>query len=341
MVVRLNRLTSTWIREALDTEIEMSSRIRLARNIKGVPFTHMLEDDEDMEALGMLVKKNLPDFDLTLLESEDDLDRALLAEKHLISPKFARSGTRVFINEDEDISIMLGEEDHLRIQALGTNISLEALYEKAGAVDDALEAKIEYAFDEQYGYLTACPTNVGTGMRASVMLHLPALTATNKIQRFHNNLTRFGFTLRGIYGEGSEPLGSVFQLSNQVTLGFEEAVIINNLSELKNRLIEEERLARQHLMTLDTMDAVSRSLGILRHAYKLSLKEAAMHLSNVKLGIDLSYIEVDDFNFQEWFQLIQPAFIKERLNNEGSHEYTKIAAESTRAALTRELLGGK
>ncbi len=173
------------------------------------------------------------------------------------------------------------------------------------------------------------------------MLHLPALTATNKIQRFHNNLTRFGFTLRGIYGEGSEPLGSVYQLSNQVTLGFEESVIINNLTELKNRLIEEERMARQHLLTLDTKDAVNRSLGILQHAYKLSLKEASMHLSNVKLGIDLSYIEFPDFNFQEWFQLIQPAFVKERINIEEDYDSPGGAAESARASLMRELLGGK
>lgn len=337
----MNRQTSMWIHNAVNTEIEMSSRIRLARNIKGVPFTHMLEDDEDLEALEGLVSKILPDYSLTTLKALAVLDRALLVEKHLISPNFAKYGNGVFINDDEDVSIMLGEEDHLRIQALGTNISLQALYEKANAIDDTLEKKIEYAFDEQYGYLTACPTNIGTGMRASVMLHLPALTATNKIQRFHNNLTRFGFTLRGIYGEGSEPLGSVYQLSNQVTLGFEEVVIINNLSELKNRLIEEERMAREHLMTIDTQDAVNRSLGILGHAYKLSLKEASMHLSNVKLGIDLSYIEYDDFNFQEWFQLIQPAFIKDRINKEENYDSPGDAAEITRASLMRELLGGK
>lgn len=337
----MNRHTSMWIQNAVNTEIEMSSRIRLARNIKGVPFTHMLEDDEDLEALGGLVAKVLPDFGLTALQKLPVLDRALLVEKHLISPNFAKHGSRVFINDDEDVSIMIGEEDHLRIQALGTNIGLEALYEKANAIDDTLEKKIEYAFDEQYGFLTACPTNIGTGMRASVMLHLPALTATNKIQRFHNNLTRFGFTLRGIYGEGSEPLGAVYQLSNQVTLGFEESVIINNLTELKNRLIEEERTARQHLLTLDTKDAVNRSLGILQHAYKLSLKEASMHLSNVKLGIDLSYIELNHFNFQEWFQLIQPAFVKERINIEEDYDSPGLAAESTRASLMRELLGGK
>ena len=337
----MNRQTSMWIQNAADTEIEMSSRIRLARNIKGVPFTHMLEDDEDLEALSGLVSKMLPGYNLASMEEHSVLDRALLVEKHLISPNFAKRGTRVFINDDEDASIMIGEEDHLRIQALGTNTPLETLYEKASAIDDTLEARIEYAFDEQYGYLTACPTNVGTGMRASVMLHLPALTATNKIQRFHNNLTRFGFTLRGIYGEGSEPLGSVYQLSNQVTLGFEEAVIINNLNELKNRLIEEERMAREQLKTIDTLDAVSRSLGVLRHAYKLSLKEASMHLSNVKLGIDLSYIEVENFNFQEWFQLIQPAFVKDRLNRKEEYISPGIAAESTRAALMRELLGGK
>lgn len=325
----------------MDTDIEMSSRIRIARNIKGVPFTHLLEDDEDLNALEGLVAKILPEYDLTMLTDLSAVERALLVEKHLVSPHFAKNGRRVFMNDEEDVSIMLGEEDHIRIQTLGSGASLEDLYDKASALDDKLEAKIEYAFDEQYGYLTACPTNIGTGLRASVMLHLPALTATQKIQRYHNNLTRFGFTLRGIYGEGSEPLGSVYQLSNQVTLGFEESVIINNLSELKVRLIEEERAARQRLMTLDTVDAVNRSLGILQHAYKLSLKEAAMHLSNVKLGIDLSYIELEDFNFQERFQLIQPAFVKKRLNKDEDHDTPEGSAESARAALMRELLGGK
>lgn len=337
----MNKHTSTWVKNAADEDIEMSSRIRLARNIKGVPFTHLLEDDEDFNALEGLVAKVLPEYELTALTELSVLERALLVEKHLVSPYFAQHGRRVFMNDDEDISIMLGEEDHIRIQTLGSGVALEDLYDKASALDDKLEAKIEYAFDEQYGYLTACPTNIGTGLRASVMLHLPALTATQKIQRFHNNLTRFGFTLRGIYGEGSEPLGSVYQLSNQVTLGFEETVIINNLSELKTRLIEEERTARQRLMSLDTIDAVNRSLGILQHAYKLSLKEAAMHLSNVKLGIDLSYIELDDFNFQERFQLIQPAFVKDRVNIEANHDASELATESARAALMRELLGGK
>lgn len=337
----MNKRTSTWIKNAKNTDIEMSSRIRIARNIKGVPFTHLLEDDEDLNALEGLVAKILPEYDLTMLTDLSVVERALLVEKHLVSPHFAKNGRRVFMNEEEDVSIMLGEEDHIRIQTLGSGASLEDLYDKASALDDKLEAKIEYAFDEQYGYLTACPTNIGTGLRASVMLHLPALTATQKIQRFHNNLTRFGFTLRGIYGEGSEPLGSVYQLSNQVTLGFEESVIINNLNELKVRLIEEERAARQRLMTLDTVDAVNRSLGILQHAYKLSLKEAAMHLSNVKLGIDLSYIELENFNFQERFQLIQPAFVKKDLNTDQDLDAPESSAESARASLMRELLGGK
>lgn len=337
----MNRYPSTWIQNGMNLDIEMSSRIRLARNIKGVPFTHLLEDDEDLGAIERIVAKTLPDYNLTTLAELSVLERSLLVEKNLISPHFAKYGNQVFTSDEEDVAIMLGEEDHIRIQTLGTGVDLDTLYEKASALDDQLETKIEYAFDEQYGYLTACPTNIGTGLRASVMLHLPALTLMNKIGRFHNNLTRFGFTLRGIYGEGSEPLGSVYQLSNQVTLGFEESVILNNLNALKTRLIEEERTARKRLMTLETKDAVNRSFGTLKYAYKLSLKEAAMHLSNVKLGVDLSYIELDDFNFQEWFQLIQPAFVRGRLNTEEHYDSHELKIESARATVTRELLGGK
>ena len=337
----MNKKTSSWLLNAKNTEIEMSSRIRLARNIKGVPFTHMLEDDEDIEVISKLVAKSLPDLKYLDLSNYNLEDRALLVEKHLISPRFAKSGQHVLLNSDENLSIMVGEEDHLRLQVLSMNDSLETLYEKASAIDDTLENKLEYAFDEQYGYLTACPSNVGTGLRASVMLHLPALTALKRIQGFHHNLTRFGYTLRGIYGEGSEPLGSVYQLSNQVTLGFNEIDIIDNLNDLKNRLVEEERIAREHLKTLDTCDAVNRSFGILQYAYKLNLKEAARHLSNVKLGIDIGYIDIDNFNFQEWFQLIQPAFINGYMNNKKDENRPMMTHESARASLTRELLGGE
>ncbi|WP_035855726.1 MULTISPECIES: protein arginine kinase [Jeotgalicoccus] len=333
---------SKWLNRTAVTDIELSSRVRLARNINGVPFTHMLEDDEDITALGKIVEKTLPNLTRLRLSEFTDVGRALLVEKHLISPRFSQNGESVFINEEEDVSVMIGEEDHLRIQSLGVNESLESLYEKASAIDDTLESKIEYAFDERYGYLTACPTNLGTGMRASIMLHLPALTALKRIQRFHNNLTRFGFTLRGIYGEGSKPIGSVYQLSNQVTLGFSETDIIENLTELKERIIEEERSAREQLKTLETCDAVNRSFGILQYAYKLPLKEAAMHLSNVKLGIDLGYIDFDRFNFQAWFQQIQPAFISQKLNEfEYDTSRPNNQHERLRATLTRELLGGK
>lgn len=227
---------------------------------------------------------------------------------------------------------------------MGAELSLDELYEKASALDDRLESRLDYAFDDKYGFLTACPTNVGTGLRASVMLHLPALSLGNRIQRVSNNLNRFGFTLRGIYGEGSVPLGHIYQLSNQLTLGQSEEDIIKSLNELKTRIIEEE-IEMRSIMHSDHLikakDSIFRSYGILKHAYTISLKEAANHLSNVKLGVDLGFLPENTIRFQELVQLIQPAFIKMRLNSLDK-EYVSLerAVAEERATLLRKQIGG-
>lgn len=334
---------SPWVGEAHEVPVEMSSRIRLARNVRELPFPHMLKDGEMTDVINHL-NEVLGDFiqvDMDALKFED---KALLVEKHLISPLFTKRGRLSYINEDESVSIMVNEEDHIRIQAMGAGASLDELYQKASELDDRLEDGLNYAFDDKYGFLTACPTNVGTGMRASVMLHLPALSLGNGIQRISSNLNRFGFTLRGIYGEGSVPLGHIYQLSNQLTLGRSEKDIIKSLDELKVRIIEEELEMRsimnnEHL--LKAKDSIYRSFGILKHAYTISLKEAANHLSNVKLGVDLGLLPEDTIKFQELVQRIQPAFIKMRLNSL-KKEYVSLesAVNEERATLLRELIGG-
>lgn len=340
----MNNYLSPWMTNIEDGAIEMSSRIRLARNIKDVPFPHILQDLSRIEELEDTIGGVLIDYKNISIPQSAMEDKALLVEKHLVSPLFTKRGYSSFINEDESVSILLNEEDHLRVQVMGSGIPMGDLYEKAAMIDDMLEEEIDYAYDEQYGFLTACPTNVGTGMRASVMLHLPALSINKKINRFQSNLNRFGFALRGIYGEGSMPLGHIYQLSNQLTLGQTEEEIVENLEELKYRIMEEEQDMRQNLLDyhlLQTKDTVNRSFGILKHAYTLTLKEAAMHLSNIKLGVDLDLIKQDGFKFQEWIQLIQPAFIKMRLNDLNK-EYISLesAVEEERATLMRERLGG-
>ena len=336
---------SPWIEESAELPVEMSARVRLARNVRHIPFPHMVRDDDALDAVLEKLSTAFDDYQKVSMNMLKFEDKALLVEKHLISPLFTRQGLHSFINENESVSIMINEEDHIRIQTMGAGVPTHELYKEAAKIDESLEDVVDYAFDEHFGYLTACPTNVGTGMRASVMLHLPALTLGRKIERLSGNLNRFGFTLRGIYGEGSVPLGHIYQLSNQLTLGQAEEEIIQNLDELKSQIIEEElemrsRLESEHL--LEVKDSVSRSYGLLKHAYKMSLKEAAKCLSDVKLGIDLGVLEHDGFKFQKWIQLIQPDFLKMRLNEQHKH-YTSLeqAVDEERATLLRELTGGK
>lgn len=336
---------SPWMQESEELPVEMSARVRLARNVSHLPFPYMMKGNEAIAPVLEKLEETLTDYRRVEMAGLQFEDKALLVEKHLVSPLFTKQGLLSYINEDESVSIMVNEEDHLRIQAMGVGLPMMDLYRKADAIDDMLESEVDYAFDEKYGYLTACPTNVGTGLRASVMLHLPALTFGSRIQPLSANLSRFGFTLRGIYGEGSVPLGHIYQLSNQLTLGQTEEEIINNLDELKERIVEEEMEMRSWLESehlLEVKDSVYRSYGLLKHAYRMPLKEAAKCLSDLKLGTDLSLIELEGFQFQKWIQLIQPAFVKMRLN-EKDIEITSLehAVEEERAALMRQLLGGE
>lgn len=336
---------SPWVEAADGAPVEMSARIRLARNIQHLPFPHALTDETNLTPELSKIDGVLRDYQKVPMKMLKFEDKAMLVEKNLISPLFTTQGISSYVNDDESVSVMVNEEDHIRIQSMGAGVPIQDLYKKAEKVDETLEDAVDYAFDEQYGYLTACPTNTGTGMRASVMLHLPALSLSGKIDRLAANLGRFGFTLRGIYGEGSVPLGHIYQLSNQLTLGQTEEDIIQNLDELKSQIVDEElemrsRIHSDHL--LEVKDSVYRSYGALKHAYKMSLKEAANCLSELKLGIDLGIIDYEDFKFQKWIQLIQPAFLKVRLNStKKKYDSLELAVDEERATLLRELSGGE
>ena len=309
---------SHWISgDGPDSEIVMSSRIRLARNLKDFVYPN-IADTESRKKVSEAVKDALTSEDLCLhyIQMSDlpELERELLVEKHLVSPIHAENGTGkdVFIDDKESISIMVNEEDHIRLQVLKPGMQLNKAWEIASEIDDRLEQKLDFAFSERWGYLTACPTNVGTGLRASVMVHLPALNFTNNAAKLLSAVSRLGRARRGLYGEGSESIGNIYQISNQVTLGHTEMDIIENLNSVTSEIINQEKKAREGLMNdIKVKDRIRRSYGVLRYAYQISSEEAMNLISHVRLGIDMGIInDVDPRVLGELMILIRPAHIQ-------------------------------
>ncbi|AOZ93327.1 protein arginine kinase [Paenibacillus crassostreae] len=339
---------SDWmLGNANDSDIAISSRVRVARNLQHIPFPLLATSEQSMEVLDRLSDmekydslKSLGTFYMLPLDDIAPLDRKVLVEKHLISPSLANESEHgaVILSEDESISIMINEEDHLRIQCLYPGFQVREAWEKATVIDDIFEAHIDYAFDDTRGYLTSCPTNVGTGLRASVMMHLPALVMTQQINRILSAVSQVGLTVRGIYGEGSEAVGNIFQISNQITLGQTESEIIDNLHSVVLQIIEHEKNARERLLKeskLRMTDRVRRSYGILSYAEMLDSKEAAQRLSDVRLGMDLGIIEGTSTSvMNELNVMTQPGFLQktfgEAMNTEERDVY--------RAKLIREKL---
>ena len=307
-----------------ESDIVISSRVRLARNIKNHPFPLLLTQSEAESVIIEMRKalenkqiKEISNFELILLDDLTDLQKRVLVEKHLISFNLANESKKgaVALSENESISIMINEEDHLRIQCLYPGFQIFDAWKMANKLDDTFEQQIEYAFDEKRGYLTSCPTNVGTGIRASVMLHLPALVLTGHINKIISAITQVGLTVRGIYGEGSEALGNLFQVSNQITLGQTEEDILENLHGVVKQIIEQERYARKKLVTekrTQIEDRVNRALGILAYAKIIDSKEATQRLSDLRLGIDLEMIEGVSSNIlNELMVITQPGFLQQ------------------------------
>jgi protein arginine kinase len=282
-----------------EVDIVITSRIRLARNLAQLPFPHLMSEQKVAEKVWETINnalKNAPDLKLVSMNKLSDMERQMLLEKHLISPEHAEvvSPYRgIITNKTGSIAIMVNEEDHLRIQCLLSGLQLNQAYRYADDIDDLLEKELEYAFDDQWGYLTSCPTNVGTGMRASVMLHLPALTMTHQKGAVFNNIAQLGLTVRGLYGEGTEALGNFYQVSNQITLGQTEEDIINNLWTVTLHVVEQERNTRERLqseMKHQLEDKVWRSYGLITHARVITSNEALALLSDVALGVDLKIL---------------------------------------------------
>lgn len=344
------RDASRWMREdGPHSDIVISTRIRIARNLSEHPFP-LLVNEPQAQAILEKVKSAVrsPEFaeagqgryEFLALRDLSELDQQALMEKYLISPTLVEHSQRsgVVLREDEAVSIMINEEDHLRLQVLMPGLQLDHAWALANSIDDLLESKLNYAFDERYGYLTACPTNVGTGIRASVMLHLPALVVTQQINRVLTAISHVGLVVRGVYGEGTEAVGNLFQLSNQITLGQSEEEIIQNLESVALKIIEHELAAREFLLGENREvieDRVARSFGILAYARRLDAKEAMQRLSDVRLGIDLGVIKGVSKNIlKELMVMTQPAFLQRYVG-------TALAPgerDWRRAALVRERL---
>lgn len=298
------------------SDIVVSTRIRLARNLNEYPFPNKL-NTKSRTALNSIIKDAVETdnrFDLRFVEMKSlaRFEAASMAERHIISPEFAsdHDGRALLISKDEDICIMLNEEDHIRIQIMKSGFALDEAYQVADEIDDLLGSKLEYAFDERIGYLTQCPTNLGTGMRASVMLHLPALTMNGQIHKLINTISKLGLTFRGAFGEGTKAVGDMYQLSNQITLGISEEFAIKNLKAITLQLCANERAAREELLkSIDTEDAIFRAYGTLKWARLLSTKELMDNLSLVRLGSVAGKISVPIETLNELMISMQPASI--------------------------------
>lgn len=304
------------------SDVVISSRIRLARNISGFPFLGKCTRHQ-RQALERKIRDTILGASLSSrmlyvdLDEAPELDRQLLVERHLISkPHAVAEGARgAAVGENETLSIMVNEEDHLRIQVLRSGLQLEEAWEQINAVDDALEAKLDFAFNARFGYLTACPTNVGTGIRVSVMVHLPALKLTGEIEKVFRAAKELRLAVRGLYGEGTEATGDFYQISNQTTLGKSEEEIIHEFKHVViPKIIEYEQLARRALLNDRTValdDKVFRAIGILRNARLMGSEETLGWLSHLRMGLNLGRIKgIDIRTLNELFLLTQPAHLQ-------------------------------
>jgi protein arginine kinase len=344
----ISEAISPWMKkDGVDSDIVLSSRIRLARNLKEYKFP-LLSTMEESNAVVKQIKESLltdqneevGSLELILMDDLKVNEKRVLVEKHLISPHLAEQSKHgaVILSEDESVSLMINEEDHLRIQYLFPGFQLTKGLEATSSLDDWIEKRLTYAFDEKRGYLTSCPTNVGTGLRASVMMHLPALAMTRQLNKILPAINQLGLVVRGIYGEGSEALGNLFQVSNQLTLGKSEQDIVEDLRDVVMQLIQQERSAREVLMQsskLQLEDRVYRSYGILSHSRVIESKEATQRLSDVRLGIDVGLLENVSANIlNELMILTQPGFLQQYAGEVLSPDLR----DERRATLIRERL---
>ena len=333
---------SWYLEDGKDSDVVVSSRVRIARNIAGKKFVSTASDEE-LKYILMTIKNSNIDSDLHFinLSNLDELMKNSLVEKRVISRDLLEmKETGILLNDTEDISIMINEEDHLRIQVMKPGFNLDEALSDAIKVDEKISSKINYAYNDKYGFLTACPTNLGTGLRASVMLHLPALRLTGKIEKVLEVVNKVNLNVRGVYGEGTEAIGDLYQVSNKISLGVTEEEIVENVKLIVQKLIEQERKAREYLKNQGETfeDKISRTYGNLVYARKMTYSECAKIISIVRLGISMGIItEIDNKKLNKISILTKPATLQKYLKKELSAEERDIE----RAKVIKQIIESK
>ena len=301
--------------------IVMSSRTRLARNIDKIPFSNWANKKQLDDVLS-IVKEAVANCNFLKnamfikLKDLSEVDRLFLVERHMMSPEHAKDVEykALVVDPKEMVSIMVNEEDHLRIQVIQSGLNLKECWRMLDEIDTDLSKKIAYAYSAKWGYLTACPTNTGAGLRGSVMLHLPALVFTGQIGKMLQAIAKLGLNIRGMYGEGTEAMGNVFQISNQVSMGMTEEDIVDNIDRITNQLISREDSTRKTIITKNKdalVDRVSRAHGTLKSAHIITSNETVTLLSAIRLGVDLGIVKnMDRRMVNELFILTQPAHLQ-------------------------------
>jgi protein arginine kinase len=335
------------------TDIIISSRVRLARNFSKYPFAAKLTDDvakelvtEVTDKIDMKTENEEPEFLNCMLSTLSEIDKNAMVERHIVSPLLAakKQETGLILSEDEAVSIMINEEDHLRIQSVTSGMDLEKVLKKANEIDDYISEKFDIAFDEKYGFLTSCPTNVGTGLRASYMCFLPALTVAGLIGSLTEELARYGVAIRGIYGEESKSIANLYQISNEKTLGRTENDILEHLNGIMAQVIKQERKRREYLMANsynELEEQIFRAFGILTYTKQITSNECMNLLSEIKFGVDQGLIKLNkDINIFKLMMDIQPANLQYKMGkNAGSNMRNRFRAEYMNKSFQNALIG--
>lgn len=334
-----------YLQNGKESDVVISTRIRFARNLEGFKFN--LENKKDIDNLKNKIKENiyLIEYGLKFLELKDmdDITKMSLVEKNLISPEYVLNNNEfgaILINEEENICIIINDEEHLKVQVFSSGFELENTLNFAIELDKKLESVLGYATNKKYGYLTSLPTNCGTGLKASVMVHLPALKKTKNIDKVFYTINNFGINIRGGYGENSKDLGDIFQISNKRTLGVTENEIIENIKVVTEKLIEQERMARKFLAkdVVSLEDLVYRSYGALINCRKISLEEIQSLLSVVKMGTDLGILkELKDDQIQKLYLYTKPASMQKFLGE----RFEAWERDVKRAEVVKSVVSGK
>lgn len=330
-------------------DIVISSRVRLARNLYNYPFSLKINDEQTNRLVNDIKESFFGqseqvkhDYDFYEVNRMDRVDKLYFVETHCVSPLLAKKdqSTGVILSKDASTSIMINEEDHLRIQAVSAGENMGKVFKEANRIDDLFSERLIYAFNQKYGYITSCPTNLGTGIRASYMVHLPFLENEELIKALSDEMNRFGFTIRGIYGEGTQALGSIYQISNQKTLGQSEEEIISSLDNIVQQVIKQEKILRENTKKKNPLgmeDMVFKAYGILKHARCLTSQDAMTYLSRIHIGLCENLMhpkDEDKFNVYYLMIQIQPANLQKAFGKiMTSDERDKFRAELIRLKL--------